>query len=362
MRIVVDVSPLSHPRTGIGNYLLGMVRALAGLGDNEHELVCFAPTSLPGKRRIESSLSGVRVDLSVRFLPFAHGWRMGWSHLGRPALERLLGPFDVFHFSDWMFPPQRKGLRATTVHDLVPLRFPEWVTPRTRRMHTAKYRASARTCDVIFANSRFTADDVIERLGLPNERVRVAYPGVDERFQPEGETAARENPYVLTVSTLEPRKNLKVLLEAHQILRRQRGEVDLVVAGAEGWGDQPELAAPGVIRAGFVSNERLAALYRSAAAFAYPSRFEGFGMPILEALASGTPTVASSHPSLDEACGDVALRADPDRAEDFAASLCEAIDSGGTFEVKGITHARRFTWESCGRAVLAGYEQALDRQ
>ncbi len=362
MRIVVDVSPLSHPRTGIGNYLLGMVTALARLARNEHELVCFAPTSVPGKRRIESALSGVRVDLSVRFLPFAHGWRMGWSHLGRPALERFLGPFDVFHFSDWMFPPQREGLRATTIHDLVPLRFPEWVTPRTRRMHTAKYRASARTCDVIFANSRFTADDVVETLGLPSEKVEVAYPGVDGRFHPDGASAARDRPYVLTVSTLEPRKNLKVVLEAHRILRRKRADVELVVTGAEGWGDQPELAAPGVVRAGFVSNDKLAALYRSAAAFAYPSRFEGFGMPILEALASGTPTVASSHPSLDEACGDVALRADPDSAEEFAASLGEAIDSGGALEARGITHARRFTWESCGRAVLAGYELALDRQ
>src|SRR5436309_3571550 len=119
MRIAVDVSPLSHPRTGIGNYLRGMVAGLAEAADESHEVVAFAPVNRSGAARIRSALSGYPLDLRVSELPLAHAFRVAWSRLGAPAAERFLGPVDVLHFSDWMFPPQRTGLRATTVHDLI---------------------------------------------------------------------------------------------------------------------------------------------------------------------------------------------------------------------------------------------------
>ena len=279
----------------------------------------------------------------------------GWSRLGRPAVERVVGPLDVFHFSDWMYPPQRGGVRATTVHDLVPLRFPRLVEPSTRRMHGSKYENAARTCDRVFPNSHFTAGEVIELLGVPEERVVVAYPGIDPRFGPDGERADLGGPYVLSVSTLEPRKNLPKLVEAFSALRRERPELTLALAGLSGWEDRP-LDADGVRLLGFVEDDELARLYRGASAFAYPSTFEGFGMPVVEALASGTPTVVSSHPSLDEACGDAALRADPGDPEAFAAALEQAVESP---RGSGLAHAARFTWRACGEAVLAGYESAL---
>jgi hypothetical protein len=127
VRIVVDVSPLSRARTGIGNYLRGMLAGLAEAGSKEHELVAFGPSGPRGRRRIREALAGLPVEPRLPLLP--HEARTAWSRAGRLAIERVVGALDVFHFSDWMYPPQRGGVRATTVHDLVPLRFPEWVQP-----------------------------------------------------------------------------------------------------------------------------------------------------------------------------------------------------------------------------------------
>ena len=358
MRIVVDVTPLSRPRTGIGNYLRGLVAGLVEAGSGKQELVAFGPSGPNGRRRIRESLAGIPVELRLPLLPRAQAWRAAWSRVGRFPVERFVGPLDVFHFSDWMYPPQRGGVRATTIHDLVPLRFPEWVEPKTARMHGPKYANAARTCDRVVVNSRFTAGEVVELLGVPEERIVVAHPGVDPRFRPDRERADLGGPYVLCVSTLEPRKNLPALVAAFQVLRQRRPELMLALAGLEGWEHSP-LAQEGVRLLGFVPDDELARLYRGAAAFAYPSRFEGFGIPVVEALASGTPAVVSSHPSLDDACGDAALRADPDDPEAFAEALERALDPAPELRARGLAHAGQFTWRACGEAVLAGYESAL---
>ncbi len=355
MRIAFDVSPLSHPRSGIGNYIRGSLSGLVQAAGHEHEVIAFAPTSPQGLRAIPLALAGIPVEARLRFLPFAHHWRQAWSRLGRPPLERFLGGFDALHFSDWMYPPQSGGVRATTIHDLVPLRFPEWATPRTRRMHGAKYRNAARTCDLLFCNSAATGRDVVELLGVPEERVRVAHPGVGDEFRAEGERADLGRPYLLSVATLEPRKNLETLLRAFRTLD---GDYALAVAGAEGWGDQPLLDHPGIIRLGYVGDEELARLYRGAAAFVFPSRFEGFGIPVIEAMASGIPVVASSDPSLDEAAGDAAVRADPEDPEALAAGIREALERRDELVEAGLRHARRFSWSETGRIFLSAYLEA----
>jgi glycosyltransferase involved in cell wall biosynthesis len=355
VRIAFDVSPLSHPLLGIGNYIQGSLGGLAEAAAGQHEIVAFAPTSLRGPGRIRAALAGIDVEVRTWPLPFSHAVRTAWGGLGRPAAERLLGRFDALHFSDWMYPPQRAGIRATTIHDLVPLHHPEWTTARTRSMHGRKYRNAAATCDVVFVNSAYTGRDVTATLGVPAERIRVAHPAPKDVFRADGPAADLGAPYVLTVATLEPRKNLQVLVEAHRLLG---DDLQLAIVGAEGWGEQPLLDGPRIRRLGYVSDEELARLYRGATAMAYPSRFEGFGIPVIEAMACGAPVVASAHESLDEACGDAAVRADPEDPAAFAAGIERARAERDSLVSLGLGHVKAFSWRAVGDVFLHGYEEA----
>jgi alpha-1,3-rhamnosyl/mannosyltransferase len=302
---------------------------------------------------IPETLAGLDLDVKLVTLPGAHGWRTAWSSLGWPPAERWLGAFDVLHFTDWMFPPQRHGVRATTIHDLVPLHHPQWTTKRTQSMHGRKYRNAARTCDVVFANSTYTADDFARSLGFPRERVAVAHPGIGVDYTADGEAADLGGPYVLTVATLEPRKNLGTLVEGFTLLEG----LSLAVVGGQGWGEQPQLDRPGVVRLGRVSDAELARLYRGAECVVYPSRFEGFGMPITEAMACGAPVVASAHPSMDDAAGDAAVRVDPESPQAIANGIREAIARRDELRELGLAHARRFSWRRTGEIFLEEYER-----
>jgi glycosyltransferase involved in cell wall biosynthesis len=357
VRIVVDVTPLALPRTGIGNYVLGMLRGLAEAGP-EHEVVGFSLLAPPGKRRIEQALTGIPIrQRLIAVPPRSHYWRTAWSRLGRGPVEWLAGDLDVFHFSDWMYPRQRGGVRATTIHDLLPLRHPEWVHPQTHRMHSRKYAHAAQTCDLIVVNSEFTAGEVVDLLEFPRERIAVAHPAISPTFSPAGRSRDLGGPYLLTVATLERRKNLETLLAAMPLVRERRPELRLAVAGAPGW-QEPSLEAEGVVPLGYVEDDELGALYRGAEVFVYPSRFEGFGIPIVEAMACGTAVVASAHPSLDEASGDAAVRADPESAQAMAAAIEQALAAADELVAPGLDHAGSFTARAQGESVLRAYEAA----
>jgi alpha-1,3-rhamnosyl/mannosyltransferase len=350
MRIAVDVTPLSVPRSGIGNYIRG---AVAGLGAAGCEAVPFALTDEAGAGRIDAALGGR--EARILRAPAANVVRRGWSAVSRPALERLVGSVDATLLSDWWYPPQRGGLRATVVHDLVPLHHPEWVSRRTLLGHRATYRRLLPGCDVVFANSAYTRDDAVRTLGLDPARVVVARPGVDARFRPDGPAADAAAPYVLALGTLEPRKNLSALVEAK---RRHPSLPDVALVGGEGWGEIPSLEAPGVRRLGYVDDDRTVELLRGAACLVFPSLYEGFGMPVVEAMACGCPVVCSSHPSLDEACGDAAARFDPADPDDLARAVAEALTAREELRERGLAHAGRFTWAATGVAIRDGYRSS----
>jgi glycosyltransferase involved in cell wall biosynthesis len=341
VRIAYDVTPLSHPRTGVGNYILGALQGMTEAAAGSHELVAFGPVSVRGRKQLDAALAGLPIERRIVTVPFGHAARTVWSRLGRPPVERFLGRTDVLHFTDWMVPPGRPRVRATMIHDLGPLLYPERLHPRTVRMHTATARAAA-TCDVVFTNAEYTANDIAERLAISRDRIRVAYPGVDARYRPDGERHDAGRPYVFTTATGDWRKNRGVLEAA---LRLRGDDLALLSLGDGGHG--------------YVSDEELPALYRGAEVFAYPSRFEGFGIPVVEAMACGVPCVVSSHPSLDEACGDAAVRADPESPEAFAEAIGRALAEPEQLIARGLSHARRFDWLETGRIHLQSYADAL---
>jgi glycosyltransferase involved in cell wall biosynthesis len=341
VRIAYDVTPLSHPRTGVGNYILGALRGMVEAADGSQELVAFGPVSIRGRKLLDEALADLPVERHIVTVPFGHAVRTAWSRLGRPPAERFLGHTDVLHFTDWMVPPGRPRVRATMIHDLGPLLYPERLHPRTVRMHTATARAAA-SCDVVFTNAEYTANDVVERLRIPRERIRVAYPGVDPRYRPDGERHESGSPYLFTTATEDWRKNRGVVEVALKLLGH---DLTLLFLGQGG--------------RGYVADDELPALYRGAAVFAYPSRFEGFGIPIIEAMSCGVPCVVSSHPSLDEACGDATIRADPESPEAFAEGITRALADRERLVARGLVHARRFNWHETGLVHLRSYADAL---
>jgi glycosyltransferase involved in cell wall biosynthesis len=355
VRIAYDVTPLSHPRTGVGNYILGALKGMAEAADGSHELVAFGPVSIRGRQLLDATLADLPVERRIATVPFGHAVRTAWSRLGRPPAERFLGNVDVLHFTDWMVPPGRPRVRATMIHDLGPLRYPERLHPRTVRMHSATARAAI-DCDVVFTNAEYTANDIVEQLGIPRERIRVAYPGVDPRYKPDGRRHEIGGPYGEPGGPQDEFGRPYVFTTATDDWRKNRGVVALALKLL---GDDLTLLSLGRGGHGYVTDDSLPALYRGAAVFAYPSRFEGFGIPIIEAMACGVPCVVSSHPSLDEACGDATVRADPESPEAFAEGITRALAEREELVGRGLVHARRFSWLETGRVHLRSYADAL---
>jgi glycosyltransferase involved in cell wall biosynthesis len=252
---------------------------------------------------------------------------------------------DLLHCPTFRGPFAPKVPLVVTVHDLGVLREPSWFNRWTRTYSRFAVPRVVRAAARLIAVSEFTKRELVDLLDVEEARIRVVPNAVADVFTPDGPRA--EGDYVLAVGTLEPRKNLARVAAAV--------EGELRVVGARGWGgiEPPR----DVTWLGEVSDDELARLYRGAAAVVYPSRFEGFGMPVTEAMASGAPVVASSHPSLDDACGDAAVRADPESAEAIAAAILEALERPDELRTKGFAHAARFSWRRTGKLFLEGYRR-----
>ena len=317
MRVGIDISPLVQTRAGTARHVRGLVAALRGRDDLELELLSFGGTG---------RLSSVLRDAA-------------WYPFG---LARSAGGVDVLHCPTFRGPARPGFPTVVTVHDLAILRHPEWF-PRWHGLYgSAGLRKVLRAADAVVAVSEFTKREVVELAGVPPERVRVVPNGVDDVFQPVGSGPVQAR-YVLAVATLEPRKNLERVVEAARL-----AGVELRVVGARGWGG---VDVPGWV--GEVTDAELAELYRGARCVVYASLYEGFGLPVLEAMASGTPVVTSRGTATEEIAGGAAVLVDPLDVDSIAAGIAEAKGRRDELVPLGLARAREFTWERAADEVEA---------
>ena len=288
------------------------------------------------------------LDVDVVELCFAATSRLRTLAADVAWYPRLRAPrsADVLHCPTFRAPFSTRTPLVVTVHDLAVLRHPGTFNLWTRHYSRLAVPRVVRAARVVIAVSEFTKRELVELLGVPEERVRVIRNGVDGRFAPEGPAAGGE--YVLAVGTLEPRKNL-----ARAQAAAARAGLPLKVAGAAGWGG---VAANGWV--GRPGDDELAALYRGARCLLYPSLYEGFGLPVAEAMACGTPVVTSRGGATEEVAGGAAVLVDPLDVASIAAGLEEALRRRDELRAAGLERARAFSWDAVAEATWRVYEEA----
>lgn len=327
----------------------GLCRGLAETGTLDYR--AFTPLAAPGAGGglTEVVVPAYRLARSVPERALA----MGLAAVRPSRLRRLFVEIDAVHYPLTIALPRLDLPTAVTVHDLQHLDLPELFTRAERIFRARMHEGPARRADAVIVPSQFVRRRAIERLGLPPERVHAIPWGVDhERFRPGGEE--REQ-FLLYPARPWPHKNHARLFEAFALLREERPDLRLVLTGGGHEGPVP----PGVEVRGLVSNEELATLYRRAACLVFPSLYEGFGLPPLEAMASGTPVAASNIAAVAEACGDAAALFDPSDHEDIAAVVSGVLDAPGRFAAAGPKRARGFTWAETARRHEAVYRSIV---
>lgn len=352
MKVGFDAGPLLGVPTGVGRYARELLEALRAQGA---EMVPYA-VALKG--------AGTR-DIRRWRLP-ARSIQRAWRSIGRPRIEALTGPVDVVHATNFVLPPLRAAAGVVTVHDLSFLRddtFPGG--PRLRELVPWSLGHAAG----VITPTRAIADEVIATYGVADDQVWVTHEGVAPAFFGASPLASMalerlgiRGPFVLAVGTIEPRKNLATLLKAWPAVRAATAELQLVIAGPAGWG--PELPeTDGVHLLGWTGDETLPGLFAAARAFCYPSLYEGFGLPPLEAMAAGTPAVVGAYPAAAEVLGDAAVLVDPLDHEGLAAALVTAVTDESKrrgLVLAGRARASSFTWEATAGQTLRVYRAMLD--
>ncbi len=372
--LAFDATPLLGPLTGVGEFCSG---ALAGLARRDDVAVRAFAVSWRRRGGIVEKLPDSVVAAS-RPMP-ARPLHLSWRLFHLPPIEAFVGRCDVVHGSNYVVPPALRAARVVTVHDLTTVRYPELADASTRRF-PALVADAVRRGAWVHTPSEFVAGEVVEEWRVPPERVRAVHHGVPTVAQVGGASASTEvlggilppgvGSYLLFLGTVEPRKDLPTLLEAFQKLLGECPELWLVIAGREGWGVASfekaldSLAIPAaerVVRTGYVSPEVRAALLSSASAFVYPSLYEGFGFPPLEAMHAGVPVVATRGGAIPEVVGDAALLVDPGDADGLAEAMIAAVTDEAVrsrLVASGRKRLACFSWDACAEGLARLYRDA----
>jgi glycosyltransferase involved in cell wall biosynthesis len=364
MKIAVDFTAGVRQPAGVGRYTRSLLRALATAPGAAHDLVLLwaGPARVPPPRDWPRT--------RTRALPLPERWMtVAWHRLRLPLpADFLAGGADVFYSPDFVLPPVARARGALTVHDLSFLTHPETHYPPLRAYLERVVPRSVRRADLVLADSAHTKRDLVTLLGAPADKIEVVLSAADPAFtrvdDPQRLAAVQRRwgvgrPYVLSVGTIQPRKNLPVIFEA---LRQLPRELTLVHVGNRGWLCEPVFEA--LERSGVkdrvrflqgVDDADLAALYSGAVALVFPSLYEGFGIPCLEAMACGAPVIASNAGSLPEVTGRAAIVVEPGDEAAIAAGISRLLDDPAfrdSLVQRGYAQAARFSWEDSGRRLL----------
>ena len=381
MNIAFDALPLMGRRTGIGYCEAGQVQALTRLHpEHRYTLNYFAMRHLEDRRRDLAPYLRENVTAKHAFLS-PYGYRLASAFVPVPYRWFFGGSNDLTHFFNYIVPPHVGGRTVVTVHDMVYRAYPETVRGRTRHMLDLGLTASMKRADRIVTDSQFSREEIVKYYPDFADKIRVVPCGVDTgRFAPcrdaqkiaeVREKHGLHEPYFLYLGTLEPRKNLERLVDAYALYAGQYdAPADLVLAGGKGWlydGIFARVKALGLeerVRfTQYIEEADLCALMSGALAFVFPSLYEGFGMPPLEAMACGPPVLVSDAASLPEVTGDAAVIVPPEDTEAIAMGLGRLHEDAPLRERlsgEGLARAQHFTWAHSARALYAVYEELLN--
>ncbi len=364
MRVGIIHYGLDRQIGGIGRYTTELAGALAGQGASVHPL--WAGARPPGH-------SGASLRGGYRLPGLL---TMGQAQIAAVARQLTL---DVVHDPTGAMPLLlTSAARVVTIHDAIPYVFPHTSTRLDRFIYHRWLPVAVRAAGAVITDSRSAREDIMTHLPVSAERVTATPLAADRRFRPLDATEfgpvlrryGVAQPYILYVGALEPRKNLPRLLEAYARLRRRSARWRLVIVGARKWRSSPIFDAvqalalePHLIFTGFVEDEHLPALYAGADLFAFPSLYEGFGLPVLEAMACGAPVVTSNTSSLPEVAGEAAVLVDPTNIEQIAEAMWLVLSQpalAAALREKGLARAAQFTWERTARETMAIYARVME--
>ena len=370
--IAVDVSAAVHHRAGLGRYAESLLRALVAQSPDRYALFYNRERGVEPPEGLEHLPSHT---VAWGYKP----WRMlVWlGQLGRIGFDRLVPGTSLFHATEHLLLPLSSIPTVLTVHDLIFRHLPEHHKSLNRWYLNLTMPLYCHRATRIITVSEFTRRDLIAAYAIPEEKITVIYEAASPRFRPQSEAVvARVRAqyglparYLLFVGTIEPRKNLTRLLSAFEAIHAEGLSDALVIVGQRGWlyGDffsalEQSPAQRAVILPGFVPDPHLPAIYAGAQALVLPSLYEGFGLPVLEAMACGTPVVCSGAASIPEIGGDAALYFAPTSIRDIVQSIARLMGDSALREemrARGLAQAARFSWERAARETQATYQQAV---